>query len=88
VTEEEPRRPGKRIVTAMYLIIVGITGVFGFVIGTISPGQIDPQLFGVVPLPANPFGVALYGMITIGLLLGLLLLGVRYVSKKTGAAGE
>lgn len=88
MTDEEPRRPGTSIVTAMYLIIVALTGVFGYVIGTITPGQIDPQLFGVVALPPTPLGVAIYGVVTVGLLLGVLLLAVDYVSKKTGARGE
>ena len=85
---DEPRRPGRRIVTTVYLLIVTLAGVFGYVIGTISPNQVEPRLFFVLELPPTPLGMAIYGIVTIGVGLGLLLVLVDYVSKKTGASAE
>lgn len=72
---------GPRFVTALSLVIVALTGLFGFVIGTIRPADLDPELFMLVDLPPTPFGVAVYGMLTVGIVLGGLLLVVRYVGK-------
>ena len=88
MNDETVRRPGKRVVTTVYLIIVVLAGVFGYVIGTISPGQVDPRLFFLIPLPPTPFGMAIYGFVTIAVVLGALLLLVEYVSKKTGTGVE
>jgi hypothetical protein len=73
-------RRGNRIVLVVYAIIVAVTGVMGFVIGTIRPQNLDPKLFAVIDLPPTPFGMALYGMVTIAVILGVLLLAVRYVA--------
>ena len=73
---------GSRFVTALYLVIVALTGVFGFVIGAIRPENLDPELFTLVDLPPTPLGLALYGMVTVGLVLGALLLVVRYVGEE------
>lgn len=75
-------RRGKRIVLVVYVAIVAITGVMGFVIGTIRPQNLDPKLFAVVDLPPTPYGMALYGMVTIGVVLGVLLLLVKYVAER------
>jgi len=72
----------------MYVIILTLTGLFGYVIATISPGQVEPRLFFLIELPGTPLWVAIYGILTVGTVLGALLLLVRYVSKKTGASAE
>lgn len=73
---------GRRLVVALYLGIVVLTGLLGFVLGSIAPQGLDPELFGVIQLPPTPTGMAVYGAVTIGLLLGVLLLGVIYVSER------
>jgi len=75
-------RRGNRIVLAVYAAIVAVTGVMGFIIGLIRPKDLDPELFAVIDLPPTPFGMALYGMVTIALILGVLLLLVRYVAER------
>ncbi|SFR94346.1 hypothetical protein SAMN05216559_1504 [Halomicrobium zhouii] len=75
-------RPGDRVVGQLYVIIVAIAGVMGFVLGTISPADLEPELFGVVALPPTPLGVALYGIVTVGVGLGILLALVVYVSNR------
>ena len=75
-------RRGNRIVLVVYAVIVAVIGVMGFVIGAIRPQNLDPKLFAVVDLPPTPFGMALYGMVTIGAVLGVLLLLVKYVAER------
>jgi hypothetical protein len=81
VTDVDSRWEGSRFVVLLYVLIVALTGVFGFVIGVIRPLNLDPVLFMLVDLPPTPLGMALYGMVTVGVLLGLLLLLVNYVSR-------
>lgn len=73
---------GPRFVVVLYTLLVLLTGVFGYVIGLIRPADLDPRLFMVIDLPPTPFGMAIYGMVTVGLILGILLLGVRYVARE------
>jgi len=73
---------GRRVVAGLYAILVVVTGVFGYVIGLIRPDALDPTLFFLVDLPPTPLGMALYGMVTVGIVLGTLLLLVRYVGRR------
>ena len=75
-------KSGDRVVGQLYLIIVALAGVMGYVLGTIRPENLEPMLFGVIPLPPTPFGVAIYGVTTVGFGLGLLLGLVVYVSRR------
>ena len=79
---------GPQFVVVLYSLLVLLTGVFGYVIGLIRPADIDPKLFMVVEMPPTPFGMALYGMVTVGTILGVLLLAVRYVASEYDTAGE
>ena len=82
--DEEPAgTPGEKVVVAVYVIIVALAGVMGFVLGTIRPADLQPELFGVIALPPTPFGVALYGMLTVAVALGVFLGLVIYVSRRT-----
>ena len=76
------RWEGSRFVTVLYVLLVALSGVFGAVIGIIRPKDLDPDLFFLVDLPATPMGMALYGMATVGVLLGALLLVVNYVGDR------
>jgi hypothetical protein len=79
---------GPRFVVLLYTLLVLVTGVFGYVIGLIRPDDLNPQLFMVIDLPPTPFGMAIYGMVTIGLILGVLLLAVRYVAREYDTVEE
>ena len=82
--DEQPAgTPGEKVVVAVYVIIVALAGVMGFVLGSIRPADLQPALFGVIALPPTPFGVALYGMITVGVGLGILLGLVVYISRRS-----
>lgn len=82
MSEPIRRRAGDRVVVLLYVIIVAVAGGMGFVLGTVRPDDLDPVLFGVLSLPPTPFGVALYGVVTVGVGLGALLLLVRFVSRR------
>ncbi|PSP85121.1 cox cluster protein [Halobacteriales archaeon QS_6_64_34] len=86
MTDEVAETAGEKVVVQIYVIIVALAGVMGFVLGTIRPNDLQPALFGVIALPPTPFGVALYGMVTIAIGLGVLLGLVIYVSRRTDAA--
>ena len=87
--EELDGTPGEQVVVAVYVIIVALAGVMGFVLGAIRPADLQPELFGLIALPPTPFGVALYGMVTVGVGLGVLLGAVVYISRRTDdAAGR
>jgi hypothetical protein len=88
-TDSEPEPSvwdGRRFVIVVYVAIVALTGVFGYIIGLVRPENLDPRLLGFIDLPPTPGGMALYGMATVALLLGVLLLGVRYVSRRYDTA--
>lgn len=79
---EESRTGGRQLVVAVYVVIVLLTAGIGFVIGAIAPQGLDPRLFGLIQLPPTPIGTAVYGGVTIAVLLGVLLLAVVYVSER------
>ncbi|MFC6757626.1 MULTISPECIES: DUF7520 family protein [Haloarcula] len=85
MSQEVGETPGEKVVVQIYVIIVALAGVMGFVLGSIRPADLQPALFGVIDLPPTPFGVALYGMVTVGVGLSVMLGLVIYVSRRTGA---
>lgn len=80
MTDVEPRR-GERVVLFVYAAVVAIAGVMGYVLGSARPRNLDPELFGLIQLPPTPLGTALYGMITVAVVLGVFLYLVAYVSR-------
>ncbi|MHB9286671.1 cox cluster protein [Halobacteriales archaeon Cl-PHB] len=82
------RLGGERVVVAIYLVLTVVTGGFGYVIGVIRPDALAPTLFFLVDLPPTPLGMAIYGMVTVGTILGLLLLLVRYVGREFDTAEQ
>jgi len=86
MSQQVRETPGEKIVVQIYVVIVALAGVMGFVLGTIRPTDLQPALFGFITLPPTPFGVALYGMLTVAVGLGVFLGLVIYISRRTGAA--
>lgn len=82
MSEVDDRTGGRQLVIGLYVAIVLLTAGLGFVIGLIGPQGLDPVLFGVVQLPPTPLGTAVYGAVTLGVMLGVALLAVRYVSRR------
>lgn len=75
------RVAGPRVVVAVYLAILGVAGTMGALLGYVNPEGMDPSLFFLIELPATPLGMATFGVVTVGVGLGVLLLAVRYVSR-------
>jgi hypothetical protein len=88
MSDEAEARSGQKIVLRLYVSIVILAGVMGFVLGSIRPEDLEPELFGVIALPPTPFGVAIYGFVTIGIVLGVLLGLVVYVSERIDDAAS
>ncbi|GGN96585.1 MULTISPECIES: DUF7520 family protein [Haloarcula] len=88
MSEQPVGRSGERVVVQLYVVIVALAGVMGFVLGNIRPSDLEPELFGVIALPPTPLGVAIYGLVTVGLGLGVLLALVVYISRHTDDDGQ
>lgn len=73
---------GRSVVVKLYVAITLLAGVMGLILGTVSPQGLDPELFGVIQLPPTPLGVAIFGMVTVGVGFAVLLGLVVVVSKK------
>ena len=71
---------GRRVVVGIYVGLVILAGVLGAILGTIGQDLRPAPLFGVIELAPTPLGLALYGSVTVGTVLGLLLGLVMYVS--------
>ena len=73
---------GRSFVVGFYLLIVAITGVVGAVLGAVGPDDLTAvKLLWLVELEPTPLGLAVYGVVTVGLVLGVLLGLVVLVSE-------
>lgn len=80
---------GRRVIGTIYVAVVLIAALFGFLVGTIATGALrPPRLFFLVELPPSPVGMATYGAITVATILGVLLLLVEYVSRHYVDGGD
>nr|WP_156709603.1 cox cluster protein [Natronomonas sp. CBA1123] len=67
----------------MYFIVVAVAGLMGGVIGSIGLRDLEAVSFlGIITFQPTPFGLAMFGMLTIGTMLGVLLLLVVFVSRR------
>jgi hypothetical protein len=74
---------GNRVIIALYLIVVAVTGLMGGIIGSIGLRDLQAVSYlGVVTFQPTPRGRAMFGMTTVGTLLGVLLLLVVVVSRR------
>lgn len=85
---------GRSIVLALYAGIVAFSGLIGFLLGTLGPqlfqdetGSLRPVLLlGIVEIQPTPLGLALYGIVTIAIVLGvplaLVILASRHVDEE------
>lgn len=80
------RLGGRSFVVALYVVLVAITGVVGAVLGAVGPDDLTPvTLLGLVELQPTPLGLAIYGVVTVALALGVPLVLVAYVSRRFDA---
>jgi len=73
---------GRTVVLTVYVAVVAVAAVMGFLLGLARPVALKPMLFGVVALPPTPLGMVTYGVVNVGLGLGVLLALIVYVSEK------
>jgi len=73
---------GRRLVVGLYVFIVAITGVIGFLAGSVVDDITPPRFLFLIEFPATRLGLAAYGMLTIGLFLGVLLWLVTVASER------
>lgn len=79
---------GHRFVFILYGVVVSVAAIAGAIIGSIGIKGLDPKLFGLIELPPTPIGTALFGAITMGTILGILLCVVVLVSERYAAVDE
>ena len=72
---------GQRVVVGLYLIIVAFTGVAGYMTATVVDNINPPRFLFLIEFPPTPLGLAAFGALTIGLVLGILLVAVTVVSE-------
>jgi hypothetical protein len=77
------RPRGSQVVIALYVLVVAVTGLTGYLLGSIGPDGMRPvALFGLITLPPTPIGLAIYGVVTLGVGLGVALGLVVFVSRR------
>ncbi|MGA9399325.1 DUF7520 family protein [Haladaptatus sp.] len=77
------RLQGRSLVVSLYVLIVTFAGVVGVLLGAFGPDGMRPvHLFGVIELQPTPVELAIYGIVTIGLFLGILLSLVIFVAER------
>jgi hypothetical protein len=83
--ETEPgfRPQGPKVVAVLYVLVVGVGGVTGYLLGSFGiSGMRSVTFLGLIEIPPTPVGLALYGMGTLGFGLGVAIMLVAYVSRR------
>ncbi|WP_435360730.1 DUF7520 family protein [Haloarchaeobius sp. DFWS5] len=81
------RLEGERVVGVIYAGVVVLAGVFGAAVGVLLGGEQAPNAnFAGIEFAISPLSMAVYGMVMVGMTLGILLLLVRFVSRYDDAA--
>lgn len=75
-------RRGPRFVLLLYAGLVALSGVIGVLFSLVVTDPGTPRLLFLVSLPPTPLGFAVYGAVSIALVLGIPLAGVVYVSRR------
>ena len=74
---------GRRVVLFVYAVVVGIAGLLGTILGIVLPAQkgVTMAVLGPISFPITPATFAIYGMVTMAVMLGVLLGLVQFVSR-------
>jgi hypothetical protein len=74
---------GRSVVFVIYVTAIAVAGLMGFLLGMIGPNALrSVKLFLLIEIPPTPLGLAVYGMVTLATILGVLLLAVRFVARR------
>ena len=66
----------------MYVIITLLSGLLGVLVAVFGPADLRPvSLLGIVVLQPSPLGLALYGGVTVAVVLGVPLVAVATLSR-------
>lgn len=71
---------GRRFVVALYVLIVAFAGGAGVGFASVVENPDPPALFFLLPLPPTAVGFAVYGAVTVAVVLGVPLALVTAVS--------
>lgn len=82
------RFDGPRFVLILYGALVSFAVVAGVLFARVVADPTPPRLFFVITLPPTQLGFAVYGGVTVAVVLGIPLLLVRYASRYDDAAVE
>ncbi|RJT02538.1 MULTISPECIES: DUF7520 family protein [Halococcus] len=73
---------GRSVVLFVYVVVVAIAGCWGYLLGALGIQDLQSvSLFFLFEIQPTPVGLAVYGMLTLGVGLGVVLLAVGYVSR-------
>ncbi|WP_313692782.1 DUF7520 family protein [Halorarum halobium] len=75
---------GRRLVLTLYALLVGVGTVGGALVPVFVDELSAPALFGLFTVPLSPLGFALYGGVTVAVVLGVPLSLVVVVSRTVG----
>jgi hypothetical protein len=79
------RLRGSRVVATVYVAVVALAGAFGAAVGVLLPAENgrNIQQAGIAGLEfaVTPLNFAIYGVVMVGIGLGILLLAVSLVSR-------
>jgi hypothetical protein len=76
---------GPQVVAVLYGLLVAFGGVAGVLFARAVEGARRPALLFVVELPATEVGFAVYGAVTVAIVLGVPLAAVVAVSRRADA---
>ena len=81
---ESSKRGGRSVVLFLYVAIVLFTGCVGYLLSSIGVATEPVHYLGLIRFPPTPLGLAIYGSLTLATVLGVPLLLVIAVSRRTG----
>ncbi len=73
---------GRQFVVGLYVALVAVAATAGVLTATFVDGLSRPELFGFLPLPATQTGFAVFGGVTMAVVLGVPLSLIAYVSRR------
>lgn len=81
------RLSGRRLVVGIYVAMVALAGLLGAILGAVVlparvGGDLPEAAFGPLTFPITPVTFALFGMVTVGVGLGVALLAVAAASRR------
>lgn len=77
---------GRRFVVWLYVALVAFAGVAGVLFATVVDEPVPPAFLLLVELPPTALGFAVYGALTVALVLGVPLAAIALLSERVDDA--